>query len=430
MLNVVLAALLSAQAQAGLPMNQMPSVGVYVNQDGGPLLPLLQNARQKIDIEIYTMKDVKVRALLRAALQRGVKVRIVKDPNPLGERCDVFGNSSVAGTGSIDNTGNADAADCADQQKLVSDVRGAGGEYVPFNKSALCPNGGGVKGEGCFEHGKIALVDNLVLLSSGNFDKTNLCPESENPGQCDRDYSLVTDDATVIDTMERIFEGDLAGSRYDVSSMIPASLADRLTVSPVSLKPIVNFIDSARESLYVETQYLKDPDMNNAIVRAAQRGVKVSVITASACAFGKPSQSEAKDTQDVYSAFDAAGVRSRMFTANTLVNGHSGYLHAKAIVVDGVRGWVGSENGSSESLTQNREYGLVFDTAADVKTVQNQIQSDLASGGDESWQDSLNCLNDKAGNVSPAPTVPVDPVVKPVKPVRKPRKKKSTGSLF
>lgn len=394
MFTLFLSSLLSVStiAHAGIPFTGGPAAGAYVNADGGPLLPLLANAKSQIDIEVYTMTDKTVRQLLRDALARGVKVRIVKDPNPLGVKCDVFGSSQA----STDGT-DAAAADCADQRQLVSDVRAAGGTFAPFNKRVLCPNGGGAKGDGCFEHGKIALVDGRALLSTGNFDSTNLCIMAEKPRSCDRDYSLVIDDHTVIDTLQRIFEADLAGASYDLKAMIPAELADRLTVSPISLAPIVAFIDSAKSSLEIETQYLKDPDMNAAITRAAQRGVKVNVTVASACSFGRPSDSEAKDFTDVYSVFDSAGVSSRMFSSVSKVNGRPGYVHAKVIVVDGARAWVGSENGSSESLTQNREYGLIVDEAASVSTVLNQASADHNSPGAESWQDSLNCVKDKGG---------------------------------
>src|SRR5262245_16844664 len=73
-----------------------PSPGAYVNAEGGPLLPLLQNAQEKIDIEIYTMTDQKVRSLLRSALRRGVKIRILKEPKPLGQKCDLFGSGIVS----------------------------------------------------------------------------------------------------------------------------------------------------------------------------------------------------------------------------------------------------------------------------------------------------------------------------------------------
>src|SRR5208283_1682371 len=114
-----------------------------------------------------------------------------------------------------------------------------------------------------------------------------------------------------------------------------------------------NFIDSANTSIDIETQYLKDPDLNEAIVRAAKKGVKVNVTVASVCAFGKPSTSEAAATQRIYSAFDEAGISTSMFNSSNKINGKKGYLHAKTMIVDGNRAWMGSENGSSESLTQN-----------------------------------------------------------------------------
>ena len=118
------------------PLTAMPAPGAYVNEDGGPLIPLLTNAKSRIDIEIYTMTSKTVRQLLRDALQRGVKVRIVKDPNPLGSKCDVFGSPAAGDSKvTIDST-DAAAADCADQQQLVADVRAAGGTFMPFDKLA------------------------------------------------------------------------------------------------------------------------------------------------------------------------------------------------------------------------------------------------------------------------------------------------------
>jgi phosphatidylserine/phosphatidylglycerophosphate/cardiolipin synthase-like enzyme len=385
---------LSTLAYGANALSAVPVAGAYVNEDGGPLVPLLTNAKSRIDIEIYTMTDKTVRTLLHDALARGVKVRIIKDPNPLGVKCDVFGTNGASATASAP----AAADDCADQQKFVNDVRAAGGTFAAFDKRVLCPNGGGASGAGCFEHGKIALVDGRALLSTGNFDGTNLCIVAESPRSCDRDYTLIIDEREVVDTLQRIFDADLADSHYDVSSIIPADLAYRLTVSPVSLAPILAFIDSAKHSLEIETQYLKDPDMNAALARAAQRGVKVNITVASACSFGHPSASESKEFTDVYSAFDSAGISSRLFSRASKVNGRPGYVHAKVIVVDGARAWVGSVNGSTESLTQNREFGLIVDDAASVRTVLAQASADHNSDGAETWQDSLNCVKDKGGN--------------------------------
>ncbi|MGZ3692729.1 MAG: phospholipase D-like domain-containing protein [Bdellovibrionota bacterium] len=361
---------------------EFPKTGVYVNSEASPLLALLGAAKSKIDIEIYTMTDPTIRSLLRDAIRRGVKIRIVKDARPVGKNCDVFAANEVSAI--------ADA-DCLDQRKLVSEVRASGGSYEAFNKANLCPN---KKADGCFEHGKIALVDDLALISTGNFDATNLCLANESETKCNRDYTLVNDNREVVNALENIFAADLRGASYDVASLIPSSLTDILTVSPDSLRPLVKFIDSARTSIDLEAQYLKDPDLNAALSRAAARGVSVSLTVASACSFGKPKPAEAQQIQQVYSVFDTAGISSRMFTSADQINGRSGYMHAKVIVVDEKRVWVGSVNGSSESLSQNREYGLILDSIADVSTVLATVKLDHSEANSESWEESLSCAKD------------------------------------
>ena len=335
-----------------------------------------------------------------------MKIRIVKEPKPLGETCDTFGTSSAD-------------ADCADQQKLVKDVKDAGGSFVPYNKQALCPNGGGAGGTSCYEHGKIAIAnDSIALMSTGNFDSTNLCQESGTEKTCNRDFSLIINDATIVKSLENIFTRDLAGQSYNVAQEIDPSLKDTLTVSPISLTPIVDFINTAKQSIEVEAQYLNEPDINAALIDRAKKGVKVSITTASVCAFGKPNPSETLKTTTSYQTFDAAGISSAMFNASNKVNGHNGYMHAKVIVVDGIRAWLGSENGSTTSLTQNREYGLIFDTPASVKKILTVAQADHTSPDSETWEQSLNCEKDHGGGSSQTTTT--SPVVRHTpKPVKK-----------
>jgi phosphatidylserine/phosphatidylglycerophosphate/cardiolipin synthase-like enzyme len=58
----------------------------------------------------------------------------------------------------------------------------------------------------------------------------------------------------------------------------------------------------------------------------------------------------------------------------------SPYIHAKAIVVDGTTAWVGSENFSDESLSRNRELGVVFSDPEAVQDVLGTIRQDAAHG--------------------------------------------------
>lgn len=370
--------------------------GLYNNEQGSPVLTLIGSAQKSVDVEIYEMGDTDFRAAIRAALARNVKVRIVKDPNPLGESCKYFENQSPVqstpnqtGSTSHGSPNNGQTSDCVDQQKLVAEVNATGGQFVPFNKTNLC----GIEGKSCFEHGKMVIVDqSTVMLTTGNFNATNLCDLDQNPSTCNRDYSYITKDRDYLATLESIFEADLAGNRYDVSTMISGASAQDLTISPVSLKPILDFINSATTTLDIETQYLEQPDINQALIKAAGRGVKVSLTVASFCSFSAPtSQESAKDTA-TYTAFDQAGISTSTFTKRIQVKGVAGYLHAKVMVADGRRAWMGSVNGSSESVEQNREFGIFFSDAADIAMLKAQIQSDHSNAGAESWSDSLKCV--------------------------------------
>ena len=346
----------------------------FENSSGSPILSLIQGAKQSIDLETYTMNDPKVDEALRSAATRGVRVNVVEESSPVGATCHPFGGSTSP---------SSQTPECLRQQDLVNFINKNGGTYTPFSKS-LC----GKPGSRCYQHGKIAIIDGkAALISTGNFDVTSLCDIASGAKNCDRDYSILTSDGAVISSISSVFNHDLKGSPSDLNNLG----SPRLTVSPDSMKPIVDFITSARSTLQIETQYLQDPTMNQAIVDAANRGVKVSVMVSSACSFGKPTASVVKKWTATYTAFDSAGINTRIFDAKMKVGGIKGYLHAKAIIVDGVHAWLGSVNGSTTALSDNREYGLFIDDGALISKLNQFVTSDFANPLAESWQDSIVC---------------------------------------
>ncbi|HEV7236131.1 MAG TPA: phospholipase D-like domain-containing protein, partial [Ktedonobacteraceae bacterium] len=52
------------------------------------------------------------------------------------------------------------------------------------------------------------------------------------------------------------------------------------------------------------------------------------------------------------------------------------YIHAKIIVVDGQKAFVGSENISTQSLDQNRELGIIVADQGVLLTLQQTFQQD------------------------------------------------------
>jgi phosphatidylserine/phosphatidylglycerophosphate/cardiolipin synthase-like enzyme len=357
-----------------------PAQGFYENSTSTPLIALLDSAQSTIDIEIYTMNDPIAQRAVLNALAAHVRVRIIQEPTPVGAPCKVFDPST-----------SADNASCTALKLFKAKVLAAGGMYVPFTKN-LC--GSGIYG--CVEHGKMVLVDGkIAMLSTGNFDSTNLCDMSASPSRCNRDYSYVIHYLPGVQVLGQVFERDLAAVPYDLSAILGRSGAADLTISPLSMAPLIQFIRSAKTNLVLQNQYLDDPTMNAEIIAAARRGVDVRINTSSACAFGAPTASNGARWTQIYQAFDAAGVKSRIFTKNVKVGGNFGYLHAKTIVVDGTTAWVGSVNGSTQALSSNREFGVFFNAPKDVASLLSYMKSDFNNPASESWQDSLLCKNDR-----------------------------------
>jgi phosphatidylserine/phosphatidylglycerophosphate/cardiolipin synthase-like enzyme len=344
------------------------------------LLNLINNTKQSLDIEIYEMEDPQVHVAIRAALKRGVKLRVVQEPSPVGETCFLF-EPTIA---PVD-------PECERKRALVKDVRDAGGTYVPFASKELCR----FRGTKCFQHGKLVISDaRFAFLSTGNFNSTSLCNIANNPSKCNRDYSVLTWDPGSVRTFRRVFEMDLKGRAYDLNAFLNHADAKKVTVSPFSEKPLLEFIRSAKELVQIQNQYLKDPELNQVIMEVAQRGVKVYVMVASACSFGRPDDADVRSWTRIYGGFDQAGVRTRTFSKLMKVGGLPGYLHAKAILVDSKRAWVGSVNGSESALNNNREFGIFIDDLQESLNLGAFLKSDFNSPQSQTWQESLECKKD------------------------------------
>ncbi len=365
--------------------DKLPAAGLYNNEEGSPVYSMIDNAQRTIDIEIYQMTDPDFVSSIRKAIFRGVKIRVVKEPAPLGDTCRVFESSSD------------DSDDCKTQKSLMAEIKNNGGAYIAFNKEELC----GAGGTKCFLHGKMVIADEkVVMISTGNFNKSNLCNQKQNPVKCNRDYSVVLRDNDVSAALEKIFVNDLAAKRYDLAAILDDKVKNKITVSPLSLEPTLAFIKTAKKSIKIQNQYLKETNMNKALTEAAKNGVKVEIMVASLCSFGKPSERDVKNNSDLFSSFDQAGIQSKMFTVKNMVGGHPGYMHAKTILIDDSYAWVGSVNGSSTALTMNREFGAFLGDAKSIQKLQEVTDKDFINPGAETWQDSLVCKNDSASDDS------------------------------
>lgn len=363
-------------------------VGFFHNAENPVAYDLLKGAKKTIDIEIYEMKDPKFRRLLVDSLKRGVRVRIVKDSNTVGDGCD-----------ELSEVKNTDKPDCKDEKAYIQKIQELGANYVYFNKKKLCA----VEGKSCFQHGKMIIADNkYLLLSTGNFNTSSFCDKESKPSKCNRDYSYVTKNKSVIEFLKGVMDRDITRERWDLKGVISQG-SKGVTVSPFSRPRLVSFIRSARKSVILQNQYLEDPEINTALVEKARAGVDVKIMVSDFCNFGKPRATKVTKSKQIYSEFDASGVKTKIFTPQMKVSGEPGYLHAKAIVVDERLAWVGSINGSTSSTLKNREFGIIFKGRKSVKKLLKIMKEDFNHPQSLTWERSLACekpsiLSDEEGS--------------------------------
>jgi phosphatidylserine/phosphatidylglycerophosphate/cardiolipin synthase-like enzyme len=360
---------------------------VYVNGQQNPALSLVESAKDSIDIEIYEMTDTTFLNALLEATKRGVKLRIVKDPNPVPD-----GDPGVSNMGC--EWFNADTSHddfrCEEQRQFLASATSSGAQIVAFNKAQLCDQDAKQPKPTCFQHGKMILVDGQrALVSTGNFNPENFCDLTQKPRVCNRDFSVMTMEQDVISTLQHVFNNDFAGQRYALEPIITGAIQNKLTVSPYSDAPLVAFIKSAKEHLQIENQYLKHPQLNRAIQAAATRGVQVEITLSSVCN-SKANSSATQQLNALFKPFEQSGANVRMFAPPVMVGGRPGYMHAKVIVVDEARAWVGSVNGSVNAVDRNREFGLFVNQAEDVATLKGQLETDFNASQD--WQDNVACV--------------------------------------
>ena len=369
----------------GLPLEWMPldrAVGLYSNAEAAPILKLIQSARRRIDVEIYEMEDRDVLAGLVQALKVGVKVRVLEDPRPVGSKCDWFHLGRLK-------------SGCGWLAPWLANFRALGGEFRPFNRQTLCKD----SHRPCFEHGKMILVDeSLAAISTGNFNVTSLCDRKFKPRACNRDYTYLTRDAAVLGALKKIFAGDWRGDPGPLDQMIRENkLPKKLTVSPYSRAPLTAFILSAKREVLFQNQYLSDDDLAARIIefKKAHPEVRIKLNLTDVCEFGRIPESKRYRARLMFAALADVGVETRMFPKQQRVGSHRGYLHAKAIVVDGERAWIGSVNGSATSLDHNREYGIFMTQGTRVNELRHQLLDDFSNPRSLSWQQSvLECPTD------------------------------------
>jgi len=212
-------------------------------------------------------------------------------------------------------------------------------------------------------HAKYMIVDHReAFIGSQNFDYRALEHNLELGAR-------VRDPATV-DALASVFAYDwnyAAGKPAPYVAVRPSRLVasprDRLPPGVAwDLPALVALIDGARTTIHAQllTYHADFPDLEAALVRAAKRGVAVELLVADWTKRKKtlPGLQQLARTPGFTISFVTLPAWSGGFIPFARV------AHAKLLVVDGARGWLGTSNWEREYFFESRNVGVLVDDTA------------------------------------------------------------------
>lgn len=294
-------------------------LNIFVEPDAGPgpVVDAIRGAKKSVWVEMYLLTNKSVISALEEDANNGIDVRVLLEQHP-------YGGGSVS-----------------PQQTL--DKLKAAGVKAQFSNPSFA-----------LTHEKGMIIDSsTVYIMTSNFTNAALGTGSYTKN---REYDIVDSNTQDVQAVAAIFQADWNRTN--------ASFQDsNLVVSPVNARSDFNaLIGSAKHTLLVTGEEMQDSGIEQDLVNAARRGVKVEVILPA------PSGSSSDSNSGGIATIKQGGVQVREDSQL--------YMHAKIMIIDGKEAFVGSENISSQSLDQNRELGIIVSDGHVLQTLQQTFEND------------------------------------------------------
>jgi cardiolipin synthase len=273
------------------------SLIVLPDDSAKPILDAIHGAKDSIRIKMFVFSDPSLLQAVVAAHQRGVKVRVMLNP----ERRD----------GEKEN----------DESRLA--LTDAGVEVLDSNP--------------CFDltHEKSMVIDDkTAFVESLNWETKNLT--------LTRDYAIVTTHKHEVEEVMECFDADWKREHFnagDHSHLIWCIGNGRQRLGQL--------IDEAKHSLWLQNERYQDPTIIEHLVRANQRGVKIHIMA-------RPPHKLKKDKL-------IEGVSGLRVLEDIGVKIHKLKhikLHAKLLLADDTRAIIGSINLAPGSFDSRRELAI------------------------------------------------------------------------
>jgi cardiolipin synthase len=295
------------------------------------------------------MTEREVIAALKDAVARGVSVRVMLEEDPYGELSN---------------------------EALFRDLQAAGVRVKWDNPTFR------------LTHEKSIVVDErLALIMTLN--------QSRSAFTANREYGIIDTNPNHVAEIVEVFNADWERRRPTIGD-------PHLVWSPVNAREkVLTLIDGAAEDLDLEQLEMQDEEVEDHLIAAVQRGVRVRVVTSPDMEANEPGLER----------IAAGGVEVRY-----LIDPR---VHAKVIIADGRRALVGSINISTASLDFNRELGIIVDDEVVLEALAFTFEKDWDRAKSHSVAEATATPAPGEATATPAPgeatvtPAPGEPTVPP-----------------
>ena len=281
-----------------------------------PVYRLLGGARRSIDVTMYEFSDTTAEHDLAAAAARGVRVRVILD-------------------------------------RRARSVNSGAYSYLRSHRVAVT----WLSPDYRYTHQKTVIIDGTkAVIMTANLTSRYYATS--------RDFLVTDTERADVSAITAVFDADFAGK-----AVRPGDGSDLVRSPTNSQDRLLALINGATSSLRIYSEEMGDRTVENALVRAAGRGVDVQVC----------GENESGEYDSAFAKLARAGIRISYYSSST-----GFYIHGKVVEADygtaHAKIFIGSENFSSTSLNQNRELGLIISSHPVMSAIASTFAADFRDG--------------------------------------------------
>ena len=307
----------SASAPAGGPgVTRAGSLIVEPGAGFSPVYDVINRARHTVDVIMYEFSDTIAEHDLAAAARRGVRVHVILD-------------------------------------QREQSVNSAAYSYLSSHDVKVTWSSPRYR----YTHQKTVIVDGSeAVIMTANLTSQYYATS--------RDFLVLDTNRADAAAITAVFDAD-----FTHAGVRPGGGSDLVWSPTSSQDKLIGLIDGATSSLRIYSEEMGDTAVENALIRAAKRGVDVQVC----------GENQGGEYDRAYAKLARAGIRISYYSSPA-----GFYIHGKVIEADygtaHAKVFIGSENFSNTSLNDNRELGLITSGHAVMSAIASTFAADFRNG--------------------------------------------------